>query len=90
LSDLVVLDLLRRGVSGLEVCRRLRERSPVPVIRLTAKDAEADAVAGLLRKLERGSDPARLAETVRGVGYRITVGRAAAPEAEGFLSQLAL
>ena len=45
--DLVVLDLMLPGLDGIEVCRRLRERGPVPVIMLTARGEEADRVAGL-------------------------------------------
>ena len=37
LPDLVVLDLMLPGLSGLEVCRRLRQPAPVPVIMLTAR-----------------------------------------------------
>jgi two-component system response regulator RegX3 len=46
-ADLVLLDLMLPGKSGLEVCRELRLRSEVPVIMLTAKDAEVDKVVGL-------------------------------------------
>jgi two-component system response regulator RegX3 len=46
-ADLVLLDLMLPGLSGLEVCRLLRQRSDVPVIMLTAKDAEVDKVVGL-------------------------------------------
>jgi two-component system, OmpR family, response regulator RegX3 len=45
--DLVLLDLNLPGVSGVEVCRRLRAESRVPIIMLTARDAEADRVLGL-------------------------------------------
>ncbi|KUL34668.1 two-component system response regulator [Streptomyces sp. NRRL F-4489] len=45
--DLVVLDLMLPGMDGLEVCRRLRERAPVPVIMLTARGDEDDRVLGL-------------------------------------------
>ncbi|ONH24417.1 response regulator transcription factor [Pseudofrankia asymbiotica] len=45
--DLVVLDLMLPGLDGIEVCRRLRERAPVPVIMLTARGEEADRIAGL-------------------------------------------
>jgi two-component system response regulator RegX3 len=46
-ADLVLLDLMLPGLSGLEVCRALRQRSEVPVIMLTAKDSEVDKVVGL-------------------------------------------
>ncbi|HTW19335.1 MAG TPA: response regulator transcription factor [Mycobacteriales bacterium] len=50
--DLVVLDLMLPSMSGLDVCRRLREAGPVPVIMLTARSEESDRVAGL----ELGAD----------------------------------
>jgi DNA-binding response OmpR family regulator len=52
LPDLVVLDLMLPSVGGIEVCRRLREVAPVPVIMLTARGEEADRIAGL----ELGAD----------------------------------
>ncbi|MFF4843598.1 response regulator transcription factor [Streptomyces collinus] len=45
--DLVVLDLMLPGMDGLEVCRRLREHGPVPVVMLTARGDEEDRVLGL-------------------------------------------
>jgi two-component system response regulator ResD len=45
--DLVVLDLMLPGMDGLEVCRRLRGRAPVPVIMLTARGDEDDRILGL-------------------------------------------
>ena len=50
--DLVLLDLMLPGMSGLDVCRQIRHSSDVPIIMLTAKDAESDKVAGL----ELGAD----------------------------------
>jgi two-component system, OmpR family, response regulator RegX3 len=50
--DLVVLDLMLPGMSGTEICRTLRGRSDVPIIMLTARDAEVDRVVGL----ELGAD----------------------------------
>jgi DNA-binding response OmpR family regulator len=50
--DLVVLDLMLPKVDGLEVCRRLRAGSAVPIIMLTARDDELDKVLGL----ELGAD----------------------------------
>lgn len=51
-ADLVLLDLMLPGLSGTEVCKQLRTRSAVPIIMLTAKDAEIDKVVGL----ELGAD----------------------------------
>jgi DNA-binding response OmpR family regulator len=47
LPDLVVLDVMLPDLSGFDVCRRLRERSRVPVILLTARGEEGDRVWGL-------------------------------------------
>src|SRR6476620_5334317 len=45
--DLLILDIMMPGRSGLDICRDVRGRSPVPIILLTAKDAEVDKVVGL-------------------------------------------
>ena len=45
--DLVILDIMLPGMDGLEVCRRLRAGSDVPILMLTAKDTVPDRVAGL-------------------------------------------
>lgn len=50
--DLVLLDLMLPGMSGTEVCRRLRADSEVPIIMVTARDGEVDRVVGL----ELGAD----------------------------------
>ncbi len=50
--DLVVLDLMLPGLDGFEVCRRLHQRGPVPVIMLTALGEESDRLTGL----ELGAD----------------------------------
>ena len=50
--DLIVLDLMLPGVDGLDVCRRLRRESSVPIIMLTARVEEADRIVGL----ELGAD----------------------------------
>ncbi|UTT66422.1 response regulator transcription factor [Janibacter sp. CX7] len=46
-ADLVLLDLMLPGLSGIDVCRSIRQKSNVPVIMLTAKDGEIDKVVGL-------------------------------------------
>ena len=50
--DLVVLDVMMPRLDGIEVCRRLRAKSQVPIIMLTARDDEVDKVIGL----EMGAD----------------------------------
>jgi DNA-binding response OmpR family regulator len=90
--DLVVLDLMLPGIDGLEVCRRLRERWPIPVVMLTALGDETDRLAGF----EIGADdyvtkpfsPRELAMRVRSV-LRRSRGAAAAdkPEAPGQADQ---
>ncbi len=52
MPDLVVLDLVLPGISGLDVCRYLRERSPVPILILSARGDERDKV----RALDLGAD----------------------------------
>ena len=69
--DLVVLDVMLPGLSGLEVCRRLREESALPIILLTARSTEEDRLEGL----DLGADdyvvkpfsPRELAARVRAV-----------------------
>jgi DNA-binding response OmpR family regulator len=80
--DLVVLDLMLPGIDGLEVCRRLREHSAVPVVMLTALGEESDRIAGL----QLGADdyvtkpfsPAELALRVGSVLRRSRTARAPA------------
>ena len=50
--DIILLDLMIPGIDGIEVCRRVREVSDVPIIMVTAKNTEADIVLGL----ELGAD----------------------------------
>lgn len=76
--DLVVLDMMLPGVNGLDILRRVRSTSDIPVIMLTARAEESDRVAGL----ELGADdyvvkpfsPRELAARVNGV-LRRTNGR---------------
>jgi len=87
-ADIVLLDLMLPGLSGTEVCRALRTKSSVPIIMLTAKDAEIDKVVGL----ELGADDyvtkpysaRELVARIRAVLRRR--GAEAEPSAEGALA----
>ena len=85
--DLVVLDLMLPGIGGLEVCRRLREHWPIPVVMLTALGEETDRVVGF----ETGADdyvtkpfsPRELVLRVRSVLRRARSGGLAGQPARG-------
>jgi len=82
--DLIVLDLMLPGIDGVEVCRRIRRESNVPVIMLTARAEEADKLIGL----EVGADdyvtkpfsPRELAGRVRAVLRRSNAAQGQKPE----------
>jgi len=84
--DLIVLDLMLPGEDGLSLCKRLRARSPVPIIMLTAKADEVDRILGL----EMGADdympkpfnPRELLARIRAV-LRRAAGTTAEPTANG-------
>ncbi|HJV04507.1 MAG TPA: response regulator transcription factor [Actinomycetota bacterium] len=81
--DLVLLDLMLPELSGLDVCRTIRSESLVPVIIVTAKDTEADTVAGL----ELGADdyvtkPFSMRELISRVRANLRRARAGGPEDE--------
>ena len=81
--DVLILDLMLPKLSGVEVCRRLRAESDVPILLLTAKDAEVDRVLGL----EAGADDyvtkpfsmAELVSRVRAILRRRELDRSASP-----------
>ncbi|MEW2505739.1 response regulator transcription factor [Amycolatopsis sp. CA-161197] len=84
--DLVVLDVMMPGINGLEVCRRLRQVSHVPIVMLTALGEEENRIAGL----QLGADdyvtkpfsPKELALRVASVLRRARMPRAAPPAPE--------
>jgi two-component system response regulator RegX3 len=78
--SLVLLDIMLPRISGIDVCRELRTRSQVPIIMVTARNAEIDAVVGL----EVGADdyvtkPFRLRELVARVRAALRRGRGEEP-----------
>jgi len=74
-SDLVILDIMMPGTDGLTICKKIRQTSDVPIIILTARDSDADYVAGITL----GSDdyftkpvsPMQLVMRVRAIFRRI-------------------
>lgn len=84
--DLVVLDLLLPRLDGMEVCRRIRQRSQTPILMLTAMRGEADKIAGL----ELGADdyltkpfsPREMVTRVKAILRRTTISASAHPEPE--------
>jgi two-component system alkaline phosphatase synthesis response regulator PhoP len=79
--SIVILDLMLPGMSGYDVCRRVRSASDVPIIMLTARDEDVDKIVGL----ELGADdyltkpfnPRELVARVRAILRRAGEGRAA-------------
>lgn len=84
--DLVVLDIMLPGLNGLEVLRRLRRSSDIPVIMLTARDAVMDKVSGL----DLGADdyitkPFAIEELLARIRVLLRKRAARAPEPAGSL-----
>ena len=81
--DLVVLDVMMPGMDGWEVCRRLRERSSVPIIMLTAKGEEIDKLRGFhLGVDDYVTKPFSFAELVARVGAVISRARTSVEASE--------
>jgi two-component system response regulator MprA len=79
--DLVILDVMLPGMSGLDVARRLRQGTPVPILMLTARDAVTDKVAGF----ESGADdylvkPFAFEELLARIGALLRRSRPSQPE----------
>ncbi|AYV30689.1 response regulator [Streptomyces goshikiensis] len=91
--ELVLLDLMLPGINGVQVCRRIRETSQVPIIMLTARGDDFDIVVGL----EAGADdyivkPARtevIEARVKAVLRRLSTPAGSRPEVE-FHGELAI
>ena len=90
-TDLIVLDIGMPEIDGLEVCRRLRKQSDVPILFLTARSDEIDRILGL----ELGGDdyvtkpfsPRELVARVNAILKRAKGGQAAAANGEGVLER---
>ncbi|GAB2612060.1 response regulator transcription factor [Streptomyces capparidis] len=92
--DVVVLDLMLPGMSGLEVCRRIRSADQVPIVMATARGDDVDVIVGL----EAGADDyvvkpvrarvleARIRAVLRRVGVSAADGRAPGVEVHGDLT----
>jgi two-component system response regulator RegX3 len=86
LFDVIVLDVMLPSVSGIEVCRTLRNESDVPIVMLTARDSEVDRVLGL----ELGADDyvtkpfstAELVSRIRAILRRRDLDRAPTSQSE--------
>ncbi|MEJ2739911.1 MAG: response regulator transcription factor [Dehalococcoidia bacterium] len=78
IPDMVILDLMLPGVSGWDVCRRLRGQSDVPIIMLTARDEVSDRIVGLELGADdyvpKPFDPKELVSRVRAL-FRRTGGK---------------
>jgi DNA-binding response OmpR family regulator len=76
LPDMIVLDLMLPDIDGIEVCKRIRQRSDVPILMLTARDEDVDKIIGL----EVGADdymtkpfnPRELVARVKSILRRVT------------------
>jgi DNA-binding response OmpR family regulator len=82
--DAVILDVMLPGIDGLEVCRRIRRASDVPILMLTARDSEVDRIVGL----EIGADdylgkPFSTRELIARVRALLRRSRRAAPASGG-------
>jgi DNA-binding response OmpR family regulator len=86
-ADLIILDILMPEMDGLEVCRRIRRKSAVPIILLSSRGEEVDRVTGL----ETGADDyitkpfstRELVARIRAIDRRVSPAAAAAPTALG-------
>jgi DNA-binding response OmpR family regulator len=82
--SLIVLDLMLPDIDGIEICRRLRQKSDVPILMLTARDEDVDKIIGL----EVGADdymtkpfnPRELVARVKSILRRTTSDRRKEPE----------
>src|SRR5437870_10879497 len=84
--SLIVLDLMLPDIDGIEICRRVRQKSDVPILMLTARDEDVDKIIGL----EVGADdymtkpfnPRELVARVKSILRRSTPARATSASAE--------
>lgn len=58
--DVIILDVMLPGMSGIDVCREIRRESFIPILFLTAKSEDADKLLGLIRQYARRDKPVTL------------------------------
>jgi two-component system response regulator ResD len=87
--DLVVLDLMLPGIDGLEVCRRMRAQSAVPILMLTARGEESDKLTGFALGADdyitKPFSPRELVVRVRAIMRRVAATRVPAMVLDGAL-----
>lgn len=87
--DLVVLDLMLPGIDGLEVCRRMRAQSAVPILMLTARGEESDKLTGFAvgadDYITKPFSPRELVVRVRAIMRRVAATRVPAMVLDGAL-----
>ena len=85
--DLIILDLMLPGMDGLDICRRLRQESSVPILMLTAREEEIDRVLGFSLGADdyvvKPFSPRELVERVKAILRRTE--RSLIPEDSGIL-----
>lgn len=93
-ADMVILDIMLPGTDGLTLCARLRQRSNVPIIIVSARDSEADRIAGITLGsddyLTKPFSPMELTARVKALFRRLELDRGASENKSLALNNLSL
>jgi DNA-binding response OmpR family regulator len=93
-ADMVILDIMLPGTDGLTLCARLRQRSNVPIIIVSARDSEADRIAGITLGsddyLTKPFSPMELTARVKALFRRLELDRGAPATDSLLLNNLSL